>query len=156
MTAAVIVAICLPGAPARADDRIPLGGGSGIVVNNDALCTLTTIGTDARGELIGFTSAHCGGPGAVVMAEAAKDRGTVGTMVAGNDSLDYAIIQFDKAKVAPVANVGGFADQRHRAGSVCRSGGVQTRPHHRQLVRCDVGPGTGSGHDSHAGVRTAG
>ena len=112
MTAALIVAIGLlgpPSAPARADDRIPLGGGSGILVNDDALCTLTTIGTDAKGELIGFTSAHCGGPGAAVVAEAAKDRGNVGTMVAGNDGLDYAIIQFDKAKVAPVANVGGFA-----------------------------------------------
>ena len=156
VTAAVIVAIGIPGAPARADDRIPLGGGSGIVVNEDALCTLTTIGTDARGELIGFTSAHCGGPGAVVAAEAAKDRGTVGTMVAGNDSLDYAIIQFDKAKVAPVANVGGFLINGIGPDPVCRSGGVQTRPHHRQLVRRDVGAGTGSGHDSDAGVRTAG
>jgi hypothetical protein len=111
VTAALIVGIGflgLPGAPARADDRIPLGGGSGIVVNNDTLCTLTTIGTDPKGELIGFTSAHCGGPGAVVAAEAAKDRGNVGTMVGGSDGLDYAVIQFDKAKVAPVANVGGF------------------------------------------------
>jgi hypothetical protein len=44
----------------------------------------------------------------VVAAEAAKDRGNVGTMVGGSDGLDYAVIQFDKAKVAPVANVGGF------------------------------------------------
>ena len=36
------------------------------------MCTLTTIGTDAAGELIGFTSAHCGGPGAQVAAEAAQ------------------------------------------------------------------------------------
>jgi hypothetical protein len=111
-TAILIVAsalLGLPDAPARADDRIPLGGGSGILVNNDALCTLTTIGTDPKGELIGFTSAHCGGPGAVVAAEAAKDRGNVGVMVSGNDGLDYAVIQFDKAKVAPLANVGGFA-----------------------------------------------
>jgi hypothetical protein len=96
-------------APARADDRIPLGGGAGIVVNNDALCTLTTIGTNPKGDLIGFTSAHCGGPGAVVAAEAAKDRGNIGTMISGNDGLDYAVIQFDKAKVLPQANFGGFA-----------------------------------------------
>jgi hypothetical protein len=96
------------GAPARADDKLPLGGGAGIVVNGDTLCTLTTIGTDAKGELIGFTSAHCGGPGAVVAVESAKDRGTVGTMVAGNDTLDYAVIQFDPAKVIPIANFGGF------------------------------------------------
>jgi hypothetical protein len=99
----------LHGAPARADDRVPLGGGAGIIVNGDTLCTLTTIGTDGKGELIGFTSAHCGGPGAPVVVESAKDRGALGTMVAGNDGLDYAVIQFDKAKVAPAANFGGFA-----------------------------------------------
>jgi hypothetical protein len=105
------VAACLAGlngAPAGADDRVPMGGGAGIVVNGDTLCTLTTIGTDPKGELIGFTSAHCGGLGAHVVAEAAKDRGIVGTMVSGNDGLDYAVIQFDPAKVAPVANFGGF------------------------------------------------
>jgi hypothetical protein len=96
------------GAPARADDRVPMGGGAGIIVNGDTLCTLTTIGTDGKGELIGFTSAHCGGPGAQVTGEGAKDRGILGTMVSGNDKLDYAVIQFDPAKVAPVANFGGF------------------------------------------------
>jgi hypothetical protein len=95
--------------PARADDRIPLGGGAGIIVNNDALCTLTTIGTDPKGDLIGFTSAHCGGPGAVVAVENAKNLGNVGTMVSGSDGLDYAVIQFDKTKVVPQANFGGFS-----------------------------------------------
>jgi hypothetical protein len=111
ITTALIVAgaLGLSSAPARADDRIPLGGGAGILVNGDTLCTLTTIGTDPKGDLMGFTSAHCGGPGAPVVAEAAKERGTVGTMVAGNDSLDYAVIQFDKTKVLPQANFGGFA-----------------------------------------------
>jgi hypothetical protein len=101
-------AVGLHGPPAGADDRVPIGGGAGIVVNGDTLCTLTTIGTDGKGELIGFTSAHCGGPGAPVAAEAAKDRGILGKMVSGNDSLDYAVIQFDPAKVIPVANFGGF------------------------------------------------
>src|ERR1700759_5614106 len=102
-------AIGLPAAPAHADDRIPLGGGAGILVNGDALCTLTTIGTNPKGDLLGFTSAHCGGPGAVGAVETAKERGNVGTMVSGNDGLDYAVIQFDKAKVLPQANFGGFA-----------------------------------------------
>ncbi|MDT5254857.1 MAG: hypothetical protein QOH07_3811, partial [Mycobacterium sp.] len=101
-------AVGLHGLPAGADDRVQIGGGAGIVVNGDTLCTLTTIGTDGKGELIGFTSAHCGGPGAPVAAEAAKDRGILGKMVSGNDSLDYAVIQFDPAKVIPVANFGGF------------------------------------------------
>jgi hypothetical protein len=113
--AAVLVAVTslslagLHSVPARADDKVPLGGGAGIVINGDTLCTLTTIGTDGKGELIGFTSAHCGGPGAHVAAEAAQNRGAVGTMVTGNDDLDYAVIQFDRAKVTPVADIGGFA-----------------------------------------------
>jgi hypothetical protein len=98
----------LPADTATADDRVPMGGGAGIVINGDTMCTLTTIGADSAGELIGFTSAHCGGPGAPVAAEALEARGVLGTMVAGNDSLDYAVIKFDPAKVAPVANYNGF------------------------------------------------
>ncbi|HVQ99988.1 MAG TPA: serine protease, partial [Mycobacterium sp.] len=92
---------------ATADDKVPVGGGTPIVVDGDTFCTLTTIGTDNTGALVGFTSAHCGGPGATVAAEGVS-RGLVGTMVAGNDGLDYAVIRFDPAKVTPVANVGGF------------------------------------------------
>ena len=105
----VLAAVMMSGvAPAHADVPVSLGGGSGLVVNGETLCTLTAIGTDNRGNLIGFTSAHCGGPGAVVAAEGAESAGVVGTMVAGNDGLDYAVIQFDPAKVNPVSSVGGF------------------------------------------------
>ncbi len=102
-----LVAITTP-APAHADPPVVLGGGSGIVVNGESFCTLTTIGHDAAGRLIGFTSAHCGGPGATVSAEGADSAGVLGTMVAGNDGLDYAVIQFDPAKVTPTNNVNGF------------------------------------------------
>lgn len=87
---------------------VVLGGGSGIVVNGESFCTLTAIGNDNRGNLIGFTSAHCGGPGATVSAEAAPDAGPLGTMVAGNEALDYAVIQFDPQKVTPTNDVNGF------------------------------------------------
>jgi hypothetical protein len=107
--AMVVLALTTPLLPAaRADDLVPLGGGSGIVIDGDTFCTLTTIGHDNRGKLIGFTSAHCGGPGAQVGSEAAADRGVLGTMVAGNEGLDYAVIEFDPQKVQPVDNVGGF------------------------------------------------
>jgi hypothetical protein len=95
-------------ATSRADDRVILGGGSGIVINGDTFCTLTTIGDDSRGNLIGFTSAHCGGPGAQVASERAQASGVVGTMVAGNEGLDYAVIQFDPQKVQPVNTIDGF------------------------------------------------
>ncbi len=93
---------------ADAAEPVVLGGGSGLVVNGETMCTLTAIGHDNRGNLVGFTSAHCGGPGAQVAAEEAPNAGVVGTMVAGNDALDYAVIQFDPAKVQPVNNVNGF------------------------------------------------
>jgi hypothetical protein len=112
--ATVLLLITLSAGPgpragvASADNKIPLGGGAGIVVDGDTECTLTTIGTDNRGQLVGFTSAHCGGPGAHVAAEADPNHGVVGTMVAGNDVLDYAVIQFDPAHVAPVSDYNGF------------------------------------------------
>jgi hypothetical protein len=102
-TLSVLTAPC-----AGAKDPVPLGGGSGIVIDGDTYCTLTAIGTDKSGKLVGFTSAHCGGPGAQVAAEGAEDRGVLGTMVAGNEGLDYAVIQFDPNLVRPVAEVNGF------------------------------------------------
>jgi len=109
MVCVLLVLTGLGANAAAADERVPMGGGAGIVISGDTMCTLTTIGTDAAGDLIGFTSAHCGGPGAQVAAEAAQNRGPVGTMVAGNDKLDYAVIKFDPAKVAPVASYNGFS-----------------------------------------------
>jgi len=106
--AAVTVVLLMPVVPASAQAPVALGGGSGLVVDGETLCTLTAIGNDNQGRLIGFTSVHCGGPGAVVAAEGAENAGVVGTMVAGNDALDYAVIEFDPAKVAPVSAVDGF------------------------------------------------
>jgi hypothetical protein len=111
MVAVLTAALALIGSHAKtaaADDRLPMGGGAGIVINGDTMCTLTTIGTDSAAELIGFTSAHCGAPGVQVAAEGAQNRGVLGTMVAGNDNLDYAVIKFDPSKVIPVANYNGF------------------------------------------------
>lgn len=109
VTAALTVALSALSAPlAGAADPVPMGGGSGIVIDGDTFCTLTAIGTDNKGNLVGFTSAHCGGPGAQISAEGAEDRGVLGTMVAGNEGLDYAVIQFDPKLVRPVAEVNGF------------------------------------------------
>ncbi|ORW05728.1 peptidase [Mycobacterium lacus] len=107
--AVLLAFVGMPARTAAADDKVALGGGAPITIDGNTMCTLTTIGTDKAGELIGFTSAHCGGPGAQVAAEGAENRGVLGTMVAGNDNLDYAVIKFDPAKVAPVASFNGFA-----------------------------------------------
>ena len=74
--AVLLALVVLPAKTGAADDRVPMGGGAGIVINGDTMCTLTTIGGDSAGELIGFTSAHCGGPGLQVAAEAVSSDGT--------------------------------------------------------------------------------
>jgi hypothetical protein len=91
---------------AHADTSIPLGGGAGITVNG-TYCTLTTIGHDSTGQLIGITAAHCGGPGSQVAVEGSG--AVVGSVAAVDDGLDYAVIKFDPAKVTPTANFDGFA-----------------------------------------------
>ncbi|WP_175266479.1 serine protease [Mycobacterium lepromatosis] len=108
LVAVLLAVVSTPTKTVFADGRLPMGGGAGIVINGDTMCTLTTIGTDSAAELVGFTSAHCGGPGAQVAAEGAENRGPMGTMIAGNDKLDYAVIKFDPAKVMPVATYKGF------------------------------------------------
>lgn len=111
LTGAVCAALATLAAPAprvTADTKVVMGGGAGIVVDGDTMCTLTAIGHDNTGALIGFTSAHCGGPGAEVAAEGSESNGMIGRMVAGNDGLDYAVIEFDPDKVTPVSNFGGF------------------------------------------------
>jgi hypothetical protein len=90
---------------ASADVSAILGGGAGITVNGTA-CTLTTIGRDKAGELVGFTAASCGGPGSSVAAVGGAD---VGSVVTTEDSLKYGVIKFDAAKVTPTANFAGFA-----------------------------------------------
>lgn len=106
--AALIASIGLS-AGASADDQILLGGGAGITLNDDTLCTLTAIGHDAAGRLVGFTAAQCGGPGSPVVAEGVEDHGAVGTVVATDDDLGYAVVEFDPARVAAIGDYEGFA-----------------------------------------------
>ncbi|MFB7630231.1 trypsin-like peptidase domain-containing protein [Streptomyces sp. NPDC056149] len=57
-----------PAASASADARTPVGGGSGIIFRmlpdpeqhkNFYVCTLTAVGRDRAGNLVGLTNAHC-------------------------------------------------------------------------------------------------
>ena len=105
---ALVAVLPAHAALAAPDERVAIGGGAGIVIDGETYCTLTAIGNDKTGALVGFTSAHCGGPGAQVAAETAGATDVIGTMVAGNDGLDYAVIRFDPAKVTPVSNWRGF------------------------------------------------
>lgn len=82
-----------------------LGGGSGIIVD-DLVCTITTIGYDNAGRLVGLTAAHCGDQGSPVVPEYLRDAGVVGHFAVVNKALDYAVIHFDSAKVRPINRVG--------------------------------------------------
>lgn len=91
---------------AHAAGSAVLGGGSGIIVDDQSICTLTTIGRDSAGRLVGFTAGHCGDAGAAVVAEANSAAGVVGNFVYSNKDMDYAVIVFDAGKVVPVNRVG--------------------------------------------------
>lgn len=90
---------------ANAADPAVLGGGSGIGVN-DATCTLTTIGHDSGGRLVGLTAGHCGPLGADITAETNRGAGVVGKVAVLNENMDYAVITFDPNMVVPVNRVG--------------------------------------------------
>ncbi|MFQ6394399.1 serine protease [Nocardia sp. KC 131] len=94
-------ATAAPAAPA-------VGGGSGIIVDNRAQCTVTTVGHDVAGRLVGLTAGHCGELGSQVIAEANPNYGVVGRFVYSDHELDYGIIQFDQGRIAPVNRVGTF------------------------------------------------
>lgn len=112
---------------AAADSPALLGGGAGIIVNG-TYCTLTTIGHDNTGELVGLTASTCGGPGSSVDIEGGP--GGVGTVVTVDDNLDYAVIKFAPAKVTPTASFAGFAingigqDPNAFGQPVCTQGGA--------------------------------
>jgi len=106
LTLILLTVIGLPAAPPAAA-MVILGGGALIVVDGVNYCTLTTIGRDRAGDMVGFTGSSCGGPGAAV-AVAGSDA-TVGTVVAVNGDLRYALIKFDVPDLIAVSDYGGVA-----------------------------------------------
>ncbi|MET7767731.1 S1 family peptidase [Nocardia sp. NPDC005366] len=96
------------GAAARTEPPT-VGGGSGIVIDQHTTCTLTTVGHDSAGRLVGLTAGHCGEPGAAVSTEADPDYGVVGRFVRTNHELDYAVIEFAPDRITPSTRVGNLS-----------------------------------------------
>ncbi|OBG36702.1 hypothetical protein [Mycolicibacter heraklionensis] len=124
LTFALLFGACLPVAPPAAA-MVILGGGAAIVVDGNSYCTLTTIGRDRAGDVVGFTGAQCGGPGAAV-AVVGRDS-TVGTVVAVNGDLRYAVIKFDVPDLVPVSDyagvvVNGLGPEPQFDSAVCKWG----------------------------------
>lgn len=91
---------------AQAAGVAALGGGSGIVINDERICSLTTIGHDNSGALVGLTAGHCGNVGDPVVPEYDEGIGVVGHFVVSDQNLDYAVIAFDPGRVLPLRTVG--------------------------------------------------
>lgn len=134
VTAATVL-LGLGGSVAHARPGAVLGGGSGIELNDQifgpVLCSLTAIGHDRTGNLVGLTAGHCADwlhpIGTPVKAERAMGLGVIGTVVAENSFDDWSVIQFDPAKVIPVRTVGnttiaGMASFPGPGGWVCDDG----------------------------------
>lgn len=105
-----------------------LGGGAAIVVDGNNHCTLTAIGRDRAGDVVGFTGSQCGGLGAPV-AVSGKD-GAVGTVVAVHGDLRYEVIKFDEPELIPVSDYAGVV-----------LNGIGPDPGFDSLV-CKYGPAT--------------
>lgn len=104
--AALLAPMALSAPVAAADGGVLIGGGAAITVNGDTRCTLTAIGTDHAGDIVGLTSASCGGPGSPVAAGWAP--GNLGTVTAADEGLDYAVITFTKSAVTPIPDFAGY------------------------------------------------
>ncbi|MFI5500272.1 serine protease [Nocardia asteroides] len=83
-----------------------IGGGSGIVIDNMFECTVTTVGHDGAGRLVGLTAGHCGDAGASVTAEVDRGYGEIGRFAYSNSELDYAVIEFTPGRITPVNRIG--------------------------------------------------
>lgn len=103
-----VLSTALLGAGTANADPAPavIGGGSGIIIDDMFECTVTTVGYDGAGRLVGLTAGHCGDPGAKVWAEKDRGAGQIGTFVYSDHDLDYAIIQFDPSRIIPVNHIG--------------------------------------------------
>ncbi|MFE3057559.1 serine protease [Nocardia sp. NPDC059239] len=105
---AIALSTALFGIGAAHADAAPavIGGGSGIIIDDQYECTVTTIGHDGAGRLVGLTAGHCGDAGSRVWAEKDRAAGQIGQFVYSNHDLDYAVIQFDPDRVIPVNHIG--------------------------------------------------
>ncbi|GAB2667898.1 S1 family peptidase [Nocardia goodfellowii] len=127
VTLAAVLATALCAGPGAAEQTAVLGGGSGITLGEQNACTLTTIGYDRARRLVGLTAGHCADLGMPVLAERTGEAGAVGTVALVDHGDDYAVIEFDPAKVVPVRQVSatridGIGEPPRPGDLVCKSG----------------------------------
>ncbi|MFM9376572.1 peptidase S1 [Gordonia sp. VNK21] len=84
----------------------PVGGGTAIVVDGKATCTMTAVGRDRSGRLVGLTAGHCGKVGAWVGAERHSRAGVIGQVALTSTRSDVAVIALYPERVRPTRTVG--------------------------------------------------
>ena len=117
----------LPAYTAQAAPRVAVGGGSGIIIDKKFGCTMTTVGRDRSGRLVGLTAGHCGEVGSRIWAERNTSAGVIGRIVLKSKPGDYAVIALDPSRVAPSRVAGGATIRSVGAfpaagASVCKAG----------------------------------
>lgn len=110
LTLVVALLAVVPGAllagEVQAAPKAAVGGGTAIIVGGNGACTMTAVGRDRTGRLVGLTAAHCGRPGATVRAERQRGAGVLGHIARINTKYDTAVVALDPARVRPVRTVG--------------------------------------------------
>lgn len=116
-----------PAAVATAAPAATVGGGSGIVVNGRYLCTMTAVGHDRGGNLVGLTAGHCGKLGDSISLERNRGAGTIGRIVTRSKNWDVAVVQLNPNRVRAVSRIGkarihGVGNYPAPFTNVCKSG----------------------------------
>ncbi len=115
--------------PAVADaaPKAAVGGGTGILLDGRAGCTMTAVGRDRAGRLVGLTAGHCGGIGSRVALQRNPRFGTIGRVVTRSANYDVDVISLDASRVRGVRSVGKARIARigtypQPFSTVCKSG----------------------------------
>lgn len=122
-----LVLAMAPAYTAHAAPRAGIGGGSAIVIDARAGCTMTTVGHDRAGRLVGLTAGHCGNVGSQITLQDNPGAGVVGQIVLKSTPGDYAVIALDPSRVVGTPTVGGATIRSVGAfppagSNVCKSG----------------------------------
>lgn len=127
--AALAVTVIGSGAASAEPEMAVLGGSSGIIFDNNSACSLTSIGHDGAGRLVGITAGHCAPAGARLISEVTPKAGVIGTVAFSDngETLDFAVLELDPSRVIPVRTVGpttiaGIAPPPGTGATVCSSG----------------------------------
>lgn len=112
-------------APAAAQAAVPVGGGTPVLVNGTAGCTITAAGFDSSGAPVAFTAAHCSDRiDSPVILRGNEGAGVIGTIATRNEILDYSVIRLNPGVAFPVrqAGVTGRAPAPEFGDIVCKDG----------------------------------